>query len=165
MNTLQRACSVKCAIALVRDDEKRKQRRENAQARAKLETRRDLLKKAQVIANRYARVRDRYDGCISCDKPASWHGQWHGSHYRPAGSNPSVRLNLWNIHKACSVCNNYLSGNLVAYRARLVKKIGTNRLEWLEQQTHAPKMDAEYLARYCRVIGKRLRRMERRIDD
>lgn len=126
-----------------------------------MKTRPEWLAECQAIANKYARIRDAKDGCISCDKPASWGGQWHGSHFRSVGAASAVRLNLWNIHKACSVCNHHLSGNVAAYRPRLVEKIGAVRVEWLEAQNQLVRYDVDYLKKYKRVMGKRLRRMEK----
>jgi hypothetical protein len=124
---------------------------------------RDWLDECQDIVNKLARLRDRDDGCISCDKPASWGGQWHGSHYRSVGAASAVRLNLWNVHKACSICNNHLSGNISGYRPRLVQKIGADRVAWLESQNQVTRYSVEYLKRFKKVMGKRLRRMERRL--
>lgn len=138
-------------------------REETKRRKEALKSERDWLNECQVIANRYARVRDRNDGCISCDKPASWDGQWHGSHFRSVGAASAVRLNLWNIHKACSVCNNWLSGNIGEFTPRLVEKIGQDKVEWLKSQNAVTRYGAEYLKRYKAVIGKRLRRMEKKV--
>lgn len=157
---LQSVCSPRCAARKVKQDK--------AEERAQIKTRREAVKnrvqwlaECQAIANKYARIRDAGDGCISCDKPASWGGQWHGSHFRSVGAASAVRLNLWNIHKACSVCNHHLSGNVAAYRPRLVEKIGAARVEWLEAQNQLVRYDVDYLKKYKRVMGKRLRRMEK----
>lgn len=120
------------------------------------------LAECQAIVNRYARLRDAKDGCISCDRPASWGGQWHGSHYRSVGAASAVRLNLWNIHKACSICNHHLSWNIAAYKPRLIEKIGAEKVAWLEAQNQVVRYDIEYLKRYKRVIGKRLAGLEKR---
>jgi hypothetical protein len=70
-------------------------------------------------------IRDKYAGCISCGVDlATWNGRWHGWHFRPAGNNKAVALNLLNIHKSCSECNNFKSGNLVDYQGKLVIRIG-----------------------------------------
>lgn len=156
---MQSVCSPRCAAKKVKADK--------AEERAKVKTRKEAIKtrqewlaECQVIANRYARVRDAKDGCISCDKPASWDGQWHGSHFRSVGAASAVRLNLWNIHKACSVCNHHLSGNIAGYLPRLIQKVGAAKVEWLQSQNQLVKYEIEYLKRYKQVMGKRLKRME-----
>ena len=102
---MQTVCSPSCALSLAKSkrakEEKReqvKQRKADREKREKLKSRREWLNECQVIANRYARIRDRDDGCISCERPSSWGGQWHGSHFRSVGAASAVRLNLWNIN-------------------------------------------------------------------
>lgn len=164
---MQLVCSPDCAIALAKakNDKARKAEKiaDNRETKKRLKAikpRSEYLKEAQAIANRYARVRDTKDGCISCDKTAIWKGQWHGSHFRSVGAASAVRFNLWNIHKACSVCNNHLSGNIAEYRPRLIEKIGIDKVEWLQSQNQLVRHSIEYLEKYKRVIGKRLKRME-----
>lgn len=127
-----------------------------------IKTRQQWLAECQAIANKYVRVRDAKNGCISCDKPASWDGQWHGSHLRSVGSASAVRFNLWNINKSCSVCNNHLSGNIREYERRLRAKIGNEKVDWLYSQNQIKRYSIDYLKRYKTVIGRRLRRMEQR---
>ena len=130
--------------------------------KAAIKTRAKWLSECQAIANRYARIRDFKDGCISCNRPSTWDGQWHGSHYRSVGAASAVRFNLWNIHKSCSICNHHLSGNIAEYKPRLIAKIGAEKVEWIESQNQVVRYDIDYLMRYKRVIGKRLRMMEKR---
>ena len=135
------------------------ERKETREKLEKIKPRSKYMKEAQAIANKYARIRDAGDGCISCEKPSSWDGQWHGSHFRSVGAASATRFNLWNIHKACSICNNWKSGNLSEYDPRLRLKIGNDKVDWLRSQNQIVKYDIEYLEKYKRIIGKRLRRM------
>jgi hypothetical protein len=161
-NSLQRVCSPRCALKTVREQRKA----EKAEYRRRQEAakpRSQWLKEAQAVANRYARLRDSHLGCISCDKPASWTGQWHGSHFRSVGAASSIRLNLWNIHKACSVCNHHKSGNIAEYRPRLIEKIGIEKVEWLESQNQLTRYSVEYLKRYKAIFSKKIKRLEERL--
>jgi Bacteriophage Lambda NinG protein len=154
-----------CIVETVYRSKAKRERLDRAETKVKLEAikpRAKFMAEAQAIANRYARIRDVNDGCISCDKPSTWGGQWHGSHFRSVGAASAVRLNLWNIHKACSICNNHLSGNIAAYAPRIVVKIGAERVEWLQSQNQLVRHDVDYLKKYKRVIGKRLKRMEKK---
>jgi hypothetical protein len=119
-------------------EEYRTERRQTKERKVKLKTRSDWLKEVQVVFNAYIRARDKNEGCCSCDKPASWQGQFHASHYRSVGACPELRFEELNVWKACSICNNYLSGNLIEYRIRLSAKIGLDKVEWLEGK-HEPK--------------------------
>lgn len=137
-NTLAQACSIPCAIGLA----KKKAAKDQKEA-FKAKDVKTLRKKAQELFNKYIRLRDADDGCISCDKPKDWAGQWHASHFMTVGANPELRFNEDNAHKSCSVCNNYLSGNLANYRKRLEKKIGLERLEALEVKGKPIRLRAE----------------------
>ncbi len=82
------------------------------------------MREAQAAFNSWVRLRDAALGCVSCDKPATWAGQWHASHFRSVGSSPEHRFNPLNVHRACSVCNNHLSGNILGYQPELIRRIG-----------------------------------------
>lgn len=168
---LQVACGPKCALAIVtakRDRERKaidqRERRELKARKEKLKSRADHAREAQAAINRYVRLRDSGLGCVSCDKPASWAGQWHCSHFRSIGAAPHLRFNLLNMHKACSVCNNHLSGNIAGYRPKLIEKIGLGRVEWLESNHARAGHDIAYLKRLKRIFSKKCRLIERRME-
>ena len=157
---LQAVCSPICAARKVRADKAQervttKDRREAAKPRAK------WLAECQAIVNKMVRLRDAGRGCISCDRPASWGGQWHASHLRSVGAASAVRFHLWNIHKGCSICNNHLSGNIAEYLPRVRARIGDEKVDWLYAQNDLVRHDVAYLARFKAVMGKRLKRMEK----
>jgi len=101
---------------------------------------------------------------VSCDKPATWDGQWHASHFRSVGAASAVRFNLWNIHKACSVCNNWKSGNLSEYEPRLTIKIGADKVEWLRTQNQVISYSVNYLTRIKTVFAKKAKRLQTRLQ-
>lgn len=123
-----------------------------------------LERECREIVQKIARIRDRKDGCISCHMGADYSGKWQGSHFRPAGNNAAVQFHLWNIHKACAQCNLFKAGNLSEYRPRLVEKIGADRVAWLESQNQVVKTNVRYLVRFKAVMGKRMRRIEKRFE-
>lgn len=148
-------------------DRKRKaeakvERARTRQRKEAIKPRQRWLAECQAIANKIVRLRDAHLGCCSCDRPASWNGQWHASHLRSVGAASAVRFHLWNIHKGCSICNNHLSGNLAEYLPRIRARIGDDKVDWLYTQNHRVTYDVEYLKRFKAVMGKRLRRMEKR---
>ena len=158
-------------LAKARKAQERKEARQKAEKKKAIREAKQAIKplsklkaEAQAVINRYARLRDARKGCVSCDKPSDWHGQWHASHYRPVGRNQQLRYNLFNIHKACSVCNAHLSGNLLPYREELIRRIGRERVEWLETNQDHASYTREYLERLKRVFSKRCRMMEKRIE-
>lgn len=140
-------------------------RKADKDRKEKLKSRAEWAKEAQAAFNRFIRLRDRNDGCISCNKPSSWDGQWHASHFRSVGAASSVRFNEYNVHKACSVCNNHLSGNIAAYRPRLIEKIGIEKVLMLESHNQITRYSIEYLKRVKAIYTKRANRLERRYGD
>lgn len=140
----QRVCSPACALATkdkhqapARKAIADRNRREIKARKEKLKSRAEHLKECQAIFNQYIRLRDADKPCVSCGRPATWDGQWHASHYRSVGSTPALRFNPLNVHRACSICNSHLSGNIMGYRPELVRRIGEEAVLELEG-THEP---------------------------
>lgn len=165
----QKVCSPKCGLAIkeVYQEKARKslaqiERKEIKVRKEKLKSRADYAKEAQAVINRYVRLRDAHLGCISCDKPANWGGQWHCSHFRSVGAAAHLRFNLWNMNKSCSACNNFLSGNIAGYRPKLIEKIGQAKVDWLECNQGLVRHDIPYLKRLKAVFAKKVRRIEQR---
>ncbi|MCM8742394.1 MULTISPECIES: recombination protein NinG [Pseudomonas fluorescens group] len=165
-------CSPDCAVAIIRQRQEKqrksfaqRERREIKVRKEKLKSRADHAKDAQAVINRYVRLRDAHLGCISCDKPASWGGQWHCSHFRSVGAAAHLRFNLWNMNKSCSQCNAHLSGNIMVYRPRLVEKIGAEKVEWLERNQDLVRHEIPYLKRLKAVFTKKVRRLEKRYEE
>lgn len=134
----QAVCSPKCGLAIkeVNQEKARKSlaevgRKELRAAKERVKPRSQYIREAQAAFNAWVRLRDAKLGCVSCDKPATWAGQWHASHFRSVGSSPEHRFNPLNVHKACSVCNNHLSGNILGYRPELERRIGVEAVEAL----------------------------------
>ncbi|WP_443700421.1 recombination protein NinG [Pseudomonas sp.] len=167
----QAVCSPKCGLAIkdVNQAKARKslaqvERREIKVRKEKLKSRADHAKEAQAVINRYVRLRDAHLGCISCDKPATWGGQWHCSHFRSVGAAAHLRFNLWNMNKSCSQCNAHLSGNIMVYRPRLVEKIGAEKVAWLERNQDLVRHEIPYLKRLKSVFTKKAKRLEKRYE-
>lgn len=161
-----KVCSLECAQSLAVSVRLKaakvaqvKDRRETKVKLRELEPIAKLEKRAEAAVNAYVRVRDRDKGCISCDKPANWDGQWHASHFRSVGAASAIRFHLWNIHKGCSICNHHLSGNIAAYTPRLVELIGQERVDWLKSQNQITRYSREYLERLRAVFAKKTRRL------
>lgn len=141
------------------------ERKEIQVRKERLKSRADHAKEAQAVINRYVRLRDAHLGCISCDKPPSWGGQWHCSHFRSVGAAAHLRFNLWNMNKSCSQCNAHLSGNIMVYRPRLVEKIGAEKVVWLECNQDLVRHEIPYLKRLKSVFTKKTKRLEKRYEE
>jgi hypothetical protein len=160
---LQVACSPVCGLAIARSKREKDERAQDRVKREKQKNISQLEEECRRIVQKIARIRDRHLGCISCDKPATWDGQWHGSHYRAHGGCSSLQFHLWNINKACWICNKLYSGRVDGQKPGIVGRYGQARLAWLDAQPKSKRFDREYLARFKRVMGKRCKRLEKRI--
>ena len=127
---LQSVCSPNCAWDHARTVREKAERKETKEAKIKLKTKSDWLKETQTVFNQFIRLRDKEEPCISCQRHHK--GQYHSGHYRSVGAHPELRFDELNVHKQCSVCNNYLSGSLVEYRINLINKIGIDAVNYLE---------------------------------
>lgn len=137
VRSLQAVCSPACAQAYAVTQRAQKDARANRAERKSLrlalekaKTRGTHLRELQTAFNAWVRARDAGRPCISCGRHHQ--GQWHAGHYRSVGSEPALRYEPDNVHLQCAPCNVHLSGNLIPYRANLIKKIGLARVEWLE---------------------------------
>jgi len=168
-SNLKAFCDFQCLSEYTQQNKDKLQKRvkternvETRKKKEKLKTRYDWMREAQAAFNAYVRWRDRDAPCISCgnytlnDLPG---GGWDCGHYRSTGSAPHLRFNLRNAHKQCVKCNRYLSGNVVEYRKELVKKIGKDKLDQLEQDDEYRKFDIEYLKRIKRIFRKKCNRV------
>ncbi len=166
---MQIACSPACAHAyaakVAAKKEAEQRRAEVQQDREKLQALKPISyweRRAEKAVNRYARARDHRYGCISCHLQASWDGQWHASHLRSVSAASAVRFHLWNIHKACWICNKLYSGRIDAYRPQAEARIGAEKVAWLYTQNQTVRYSREYLDRLAAVFNKKAARQEKR---
>jgi hypothetical protein len=128
----------------------------------KVKTKTKWLAEFQALFNKYVRLRDSHLGCISCDKTKDWQGQWHASHYYSRGHSSSLRFNLWNVHKSCSVCNSHLSGNIGEYTPAIIEKIGRGRFDYLlSHKSDITSFDIDWLERAIKITRKAIKRKEK----
>lgn len=132
-------CGYEHAAQWAKSSLDKRKTKENAEARKidrqklkLLKTRSEWLKELQAIFNKFIRLRDKGLPCVSCGHPDDGSRQRHASHYKSVGGNPALRFDPNNCFASCSICNNYLSGNLVPYRVELIKRIGLVEVERLE---------------------------------
>jgi hypothetical protein len=142
-STAQKVCSWACGLAIkdVNQEKARKslaqiERKEIKARKEKLKSRADHMRETQVVFNEWIRLRDAALPCVSCGRHHE--GQYHAGHYRTVGANPELRFEPLNVWKQCAPCNNHKSGDIVNYRIELVKRIGGDKVDWLEGP-HEPK--------------------------
>ena len=138
---LQQVCGFECALELAKNKRVKTVKKEIKEAKQKLKSRSDWLKETQVVFNKYIRLRDQNDGCISCGSKSA--SAYHAGHYRSIGSAGHLRFNEHNCHRQCAACNTHLSGNLIRYRLGLIRKIGIHAVEALESDNGTIKIGIE----------------------
>jgi len=140
----QSVCSPKCGLA-IKDVNHEKacrslaqvERKASREAKERVKTKGQYMREAQTAFNAWVRARDAGLPCISCGTTADV--QYAAGHFKPSGSNPALRYEPLNVHLQCNRnCNMAKSGNLGPYRAELIKRIGIEKVEWLEGP-HEPK--------------------------
>ena len=131
-NALQPVCSVSCLMEYNSERQVKKRVKEIKQGLLKYS---DHLNALQIVFNTYIRQRDKSLPCISCGCVTA--NKWDAGHFWAAGNYSFLRFNEDNVHKQCSNnCNIHLSGNHGEYRVRLIKKIGAERVQWLDDNRH-----------------------------
>jgi len=134
-----------------------KEKKEKAQHKAAKEAIKTPSKwkaEAQKEFNRFIRLRDYRDDCISCYTPTEeiqkkdgWKpgGCWDAGHYKTRGAFPELRFEENNVHKQCKSCNasqKYSAKRAESvstiYKEKLIIKIGKSELDWIEGP-HDPK--------------------------
>jgi len=131
-----------------------------AKLKAELKTASQWRVEAQTAFNAYVRYRDRNLPCISCDVTGtndSLGGYFDAGHYRSRGSSRHLSFNLHNCAKQCSRCNRYLGGNIVAYRLKLIDRIGISKVEALEINNDTVRHDITYLRRIKKIFKAKLK--------
>ena len=164
----QKACSLDCALTFSRQNAARLEAKrlssELSLRKEKLKTKSDYRKEAQVAFNRYIRLRDMHQPCISCGQ-SPYKGQRHASHYRTRKAAPQLAFNTLNVAASCAQCNSHKSGNITEYRIALVQKIGQERVEALEHNNDKADHSIEYLKRVKDIFSRRARLYERLAEE
>lgn len=137
------------------------------------------MKRAQMAFNAFIRARDVGLPCVSCGRPEAeveaaqgWKtgGAWDCGHFLSVGSHPALRYTETNAARQCKSCNggagNYTRKNWQTasdYRDELIRRIGIDRVEWLEGP-HEPKryrkegyqqIEAEYKAKLKALVASK----------
>ena len=133
-NSVQMVCSPKCSIEYMKKQKAKAWKKEKKELKEKLKTKSDYEKDLERIFNKFIRLRDAKESCISCAKQAGSFKLTAG-HYFPAGSYKNLRFDEENVHGQCWFdCNKNKSGNLSEYKIGLIAKIGKERFNALEER-------------------------------
>jgi hypothetical protein len=168
---LQKVCGLECAKsaaeklnATKKAKEATQDRRQTRQKLDAIQTRPELVKKAQTAFNSFIRARDAGKLCISCNTrlpSGGVGGAFDCGHYRSVGSAPHMRFVEDNAHGQCKKCNMYLSGNHVEYRKGLIERIGIKEVELIESDNTLRKTTREGLEEIARHYREEARKMNK----
>ena len=109
-------------------NKEKKERKEN------LKTNSDYVRELQIVFNKFIRLRDKNEGCISCEKPLNT--KFDAGHFYSTGSYPELRFNDFG---QCVFCNQHKHGNLIEYGERLHTRIGLVKILRLKELINIPK--------------------------
>lgn len=170
-SSLQIAATPECAYRITmkrrekaEKEAKKEERKKVRQVKESLKTRRDYLKEAQVVFNRFVRLRDAGRVCISCGAPLaadSVGGGFDCGHYRSVGSAPHLRFDERNAHGQCKQCNRWGSGRAVDYRIGLIRRTGLEAVEELEADQTVKKWSIDELKAIAAHYRARLKELRR----
>ena len=159
---MQTICSFECSIEYAKN--KNKTEIEKKARKVKKEFKENdkstLIKLAQTVVNKYIRLRDDKLPCCSCGHLEG--RQFHSGHYENVAGKQQLRFYTLNINKQCSICNNYLSANLVPYRKFMIDKYGLEKVEWIENNHERGNYTVEYLQRLIKVFRKKIKLYQER---
>lgn len=135
--TLQKYCTnIDCLRVFVAELNSKEEKKRQKERKEKLMNLQDYLKLAQQVFNKYIRLRDIGELCISCGKEPK---KANAGHYYSQGGHSNVRFDEFNVHLQCEHCNTFLSGNLIEYGINLEKKIGKEEFTILRERAYEVK--------------------------
>ncbi len=181
---LQSLCSPLCAQIMAiakRESEKEKNRKKE---RAELRAAKERMKKkskwkaeAQAEFNGFIRARDHALPCVSCGRQEheienTTGGKWDCGHYLSRGAHPELAFEEKNAHKQCKNCNGgagkFAHKNETVtqnYRIELIKRIGIEKVEWLEGKRDPKNYTIDDFKDLKRTYREKRRVAEKAIED
>lgn len=164
----QIVCCPSCALAWnfkqqANDKDKKEKafRAETKRLKQTIKPRGKWVAEAQKEFNKYIRLRDMGDPCISCglndhEIAPGPTGTWDCGHFIGVGANCTIRFEEDNAHRQCYLCNRGSASKRdrkgikretvsKEYKKRLIDKIGIERVEWLEGPHPVAKLSIEAL--------------------
>lgn len=159
MRSTQSVCSYDCAREFAKADVAKKEKKAHTKAKKELKANDKSFQreKAQTIFNKFIRLRDAGQLCISCQKQPR---KKNAGHYLSKGAHPELRYNPLNCHLQCEHCNSFKSGNQALYRTHLIKKIGSANVEWLEGPHDAAKYTLDDLKEIQQTYTLKIKELE-----
>jgi hypothetical protein len=129
----QKFClEAECVRVWVESEKEKVWKKTKAKMKNDLETIQELIKATQIIFNKYIRLRDKGQVCISCQKKLK-EGNVDAGHMWSAGGHSNLRFNEFNVNAQCSrPCNKDKAGDINNYRLGFVERYGIEKLNEID---------------------------------
>ncbi len=147
-----------CVRVWVESEKEKQWKKTKQKAKLDLMTLSDYLKLTQQVFNKFIRLRDKDQLCISCQKPPK---KQNAGHYFSSGGHSNVRFDEDNVHLQCEHCNTFLSGNLLNYQIEIERRIGAEKLIELQAKAHLEKKwTKDELKELIAIYKKKIKEIE-----
>ena len=147
-----------CVRVWVESEKAKQWKKTKQKAKQDLMTLSDYLRLTQQIFNKYIRLRDKGNVCISCQKKPL---KENAGHFFNANNHYNVRFDERNVNLQCEHCNTYLSGNLIEYQRNLIHKIGIESYHELEADARKTrKFTKDELKEIIKEYKKKIKQIE-----
>lgn len=123
-----------CIKAFVEEAKTAAWKKTKKKMQADIETVQELMKATQIVFNKFIRIRDRDQPCISCGSKLE--NKFDAGHYFSSGGHKAVTFDEDNVHGQCVACNQWKHGNLIQYQIGIEQRIGGERLIKLHEKAH-----------------------------
>ncbi len=121
-----------CVRVWVESEKAKTWKKTKAKMKNDLETIQELIKATQIIFNKYIRLRDKGQVCISCQKKLK-EGNVDAGHMWSAGGHSNLRFNEFNVNAQCSrPCNKDKAGDINNYRLGFIERYGIEKLNEID---------------------------------
>jgi len=147
-----------CVRVWVESEKAKQWKKTKQKAKQDLMTLSDYLKLTQQVFNKFIRLRDKDQLCISCQKKPL---KENAGHFFNANNHYNVRFDERNVNLQCEHCNTYLSGNLIEYQRNLIHKIGIESYHELEADARKTrKFTKDELKEIIAIYKKKIKEIE-----
>lgn len=164
-NSLHICCSPSCAYKYATKKTEAKKKLQDKVVREAWRKRKADVKPlshwmsmTQRAFNDYIRARDG-EICISCGSTTAV--SYHAGHFRTTAAASQLRFNEDGCHSQCAACNVHHSGAIGPYRINLTAKIGTQRVEALENNNTPHRYTREELDALRALYRSKLRELNK----
>lgn len=149
-----------CVKAWVADAKDQNWKKTKKKMQSDIETVQELMKATQIIFNKFIRIRDKDQPCISCGSKLE--NKFDAGHYFSSGGHKAITFDEDNVHGQCVACNQWKHGNLIQYQIGIEQRIGGERLMQLHEKAHkAAKYTREELRELIANYKQKIKDLEK----